>query len=387
MVPFVVVGFAAYDAGFGQGVGARVVLEVVGVRVELPCDEDVVVLQDLRYHVGVQTPCDVAHHVVDIHGRLYEIVAPGCPLGEGGHIVRHGNGHVFNDLRKRHGEVPQLRRQSGGGDDRIVDGSRLRGHEDRVNDSGRLLGCAQEILPGHLGLKDLGQDPCAQRRGFCRFRLRPFDGCIHGVGSAFSGQGFAPAAGAEDAESEGQDAKHDLESKREGTFDLLKGERVVPDHRRRVVVSVLHGGVVGPGPGGVVVDVPRDIEIEGLVDAGEASDVRLGAVEVCGQVGAVRVPVPYEVVETVGEADVQIVGAVIGVLAPPPYHVGCDVEVFDATVAVGGAIDPWVAGTGGQGTAVGDFFLDVDGLCLVDDGLDVEIGRRAAICRAVEFAV
>ena len=44
-----------------------------------------------------------------------------------------------------------------------------------------------------------------------------------------------------------------------------------------------------------------------------------------------------------------------------------DIEVFDAAVAVGGTVDSRVAGAGGEGTAVGDFFLDVGRVRLVDD--------------------
>ena len=168
---------------------------------------------------------------------------------------------------------------------------------------------------------------------------------------------------------------------------MLEGEGVVPDHGRRVAVGILHGGVVGQGPGGVIIDIPGDVKVESLVDAGEVRDVRLGAVPVGSQIGAVRVAVPNQVVETVCESHVQVVGAAILVLAPPPQHVGCDVEVSDAAVTVGGTLDSRVASTGGKSAAVGYFFLDVSSVCLVDDGLDVEIGRGAAIRRTVEFAV
>ena len=66
---------------------------------------------------------------------------------------------------------------------------------------------------------------------------------------------------------------------------------------------------------------------------------------------------------------------------------GRDVEIFDAAVSCSGTVDPWVAGAGGEGTAVRYLFLDVGGACFVDDGLDVQIARRAAVRRPIEFAL
>ena len=187
LVPVVVPVLAADDARVRQSVGARVVLEVVRVRVDLPRDEDVVVLQDLRQDVRVETPFDVAHHVLLRHERLNEIVASGCPLGEGGDVVRYIDRHVFNYLRQRLGEIRQLRRQSGRGHDGGVDDSGLRRHQDRVNNTWRLLARAQEVLARCLGGKDLGQNPGAHLRGFCSCVRSLFNRVIHGDGPSFSG--------------------------------------------------------------------------------------------------------------------------------------------------------------------------------------------------------
>ena len=280
MVPFVVTVLATYDARFGQSIGARVVLEVVRVRVDLPRDEDVVVLQDLRYHVRVEAPFDVGHHVLLRHQGFHEVIASGCPLGKRGDVVGYVDCHVLDSLGHSLSEVRQLRSQFRRGHDCVINGPGLHWHEDGMNDTWRLLGRAQEVLARHLGSKDLGENPRAHlRRLGC---LRPaFDRGGHGVGSAFSGQDLAPAAGADDAERECQHPEHDLLSEREGAFDLLEGERVVPDHRRRVAVRVLHCRVVGKGPGGEIVNVPCDVEVEGLIHAFfEMGDVGLGAVPV-----------------------------------------------------------------------------------------------------------
>ena len=55
------------------------------------------------------------------------------------------------------------------------------------------------------------------------------------------------------------------------------------------------------------------------------------------------------------------------ILAPPPQHVRCDVEVFNAAVSGCVPIDSRVAGSRGKGTAVRYLFLDISGVCLVDD--------------------
>ena len=44
-----------------------------------------------------------------------------------------------------------------------------------------------------------------------------------------------------------------------------------------------------------------------------------------------------------------------------------DVEIFDATVTISVTVDPWIASTGGKGTAIGYLFLDIGGVGLVDD--------------------
>lgn len=66
-----------------------------------------------------------------------------------------------------------------------------------------------------------------------------------------------------------------------------------------------------------------------------------------------ELPSQLSVVKAIGEADVQIIGAVVGVFAPPPEHVRCDVVELHAAVVGSGAVDTWVAGPGGESTAIG----------------------------------
>ena len=169
---------------------------------------------------------------------------------------------------------------------------------------------------------------------------------------------------------------------------MFKGERVVPNHRRRVGLRELQCGPVLVRPDDIVVDVPRDVEVEGLVHAlFEVGNVRLGAVVIRGEVGAVGVASPGQIVEAVGKPKVKGIGAVVGITIPPPQHVRCNVEVFDAAVAGRRTVDAWVAGSGDKGTTVGQLLLVVSVVCYVDDRLNIQVARGAAIGPGIKFAM
>ena len=124
---------AADDARSHHVRGAPVELELVRIRVDLPGDEDVVALQDLRDDVRVEAPSDVVHHVRHRHQRFHEIIATRRPLGEGGDIARHTDCHVLNYLRQSQGEIGQPCRQFGRRHDRVGDGSSLCERQDTMN--------------------------------------------------------------------------------------------------------------------------------------------------------------------------------------------------------------------------------------------------------------